>query len=187
MRILLFAAALAAASLAACQAAQFSPESGPTRHVLRYNGIAGTDISLPVYLPEGNPITPSGAAASDSYPGLGAKRAIDGHDATAWVSADPESAESWITVHFDKPYDFRGIRIKTGPTPEATTFKVRASDDGKSWSPVSGRLVNLTWGFEPQEVGGSGRYLQVRFFNSMQGAHNRFSLYELKVYGQPRR
>lgn len=179
----LAAAGLLAATLSACQAV---PAPMAT-HILRFNGIAGTDFTLPLYYPEGDPVKPVSIEASDNVRGLGAARAIDGDASTAWVSADPHAPEATLTVRFAQPMEFRGIRIKTGPTPDATTFKVKASDDGTTWRPVSGRMANLTWGFEPQLVGGNGTYLRLHFFNSQHNAHARFSVYELQVYGRPLR
>jgi hypothetical protein len=186
MRIAIPAALLLAAALSACQALPPTALSEAPRHVLRYNGIAGTDLTLPVYLPDGNRLTPVSAEASDSYRGLGAARAIDGQPGTAWVSADPHAANASLTVTFPTHSEFRGMRIKTGPTPDATTFKVMASDDGVHWDPISGRLANLTWHMEPQEIGGSGKQLKVVFYNSLLDAHTRFWLFELEVYGRTR-
>jgi hypothetical protein len=194
MRTPLLAAALAAAALSACHPMPqpLAPDPvKPDTHrgvlpygLLRYNGIAGTELSLPIYWPQGTPLPLTGAVASDAAAGDGAARAIDGNAATAWTSADPKAATASLTVRFAMPSDIRGIKIQTGAMPEATTFKLTASDDGASWRPVSGRLVNLDGALTPQEVGGGGRWLRVTFYNPLKEPNARFHIYELQVYGE---
>jgi hypothetical protein len=139
--------------------------------------------TLPLTGPQGEALKPLGATASTSHGCMTADRAIDGDPNSSWVNADLLEGEAALTLAFDRKHQFRGIRIKTDPTAHGVTFKVMTSDDGIRWNPSSGRLVNLSWGLEPQEVAGEGRFLKLELFNHMTRPTSRFQVFELEVYG----
>lgn len=127
-------------------------------------------------------VTPTGATASSSYSSLPPTRAIDGNQTTQWSSGGYKTAEESLTLSFPTTVSFSQIRIKTGALPEGITYKVDVSRDGVSWEPASGRLTNRTWNLETQPVSGTGRFLKVRFFNSLTAPIARFSIYEVEAY-----
>ncbi|MFN3432255.1 MAG: discoidin domain-containing protein, partial [Candidatus Sericytochromatia bacterium] len=127
-------------------------------------------------------VMPTAVTASSSQPNLPPARAIDGNVATQWSSGGYKAPEEDLTLAFAAQQTFGRIRIKTGALPEGITFKVDVSDDGVNWSPASGRLTNRTWGMESQDVYGAGKFLKVRFFNSLSAPIARFSVFELEAY-----
>lgn len=139
--------------------------------------------TLPLTGPTGTPIAPVGAAATTSHGCMTADKAIDGDTNSSWVNAELSEGEAALTLSFDRKHQFRGIRLKTDPTAHGVTYKVMTSDDGVRWNPSSGRLVNLSWGMEPQEVAGEGRFLKLELFNHMTQPTSRFQVFELEVYG----
>jgi hypothetical protein len=139
--------------------------------------------TLPLAGPQGAPIAPIGATATTSRGCMTADKAIDGDPNSSWVNAELREGEAALTLSFAQKHQFRGIRLKTDPTAHGVTYKVMTSDDGRRWNPSSGRLVNLSWGMEPQEVAGEGRFLRLELFNHMTQPTSRFQVFELEVYG----
>ena len=188
-----------ALALTACQpiAPTMMPAAPLARQVLHSEGEAhehepardytparpGEVWELPLTGPQGEKLRPMRATATSHHGCLVADRAIDGDMATNWANADLSEGEAALTLEFPSASKFRGIRIKTDPTAHGVTFKVMTSSDGVRWNPSSGRLVNLTWGMEPQEVAGVGRFLKLELYNHMLKPTSRFQVYELEVYG----
>lgn len=127
-------------------------------------------------------VMPEAATASTTRECFAPALAIDGNPATHWSNGLYLEPEAWVTLAFAERHDFRGVQVKTGPLPPGVTFKFATSDDGETWDPASGRLVNTTWGMEFQDVIGAGRYLRLRIFNHMIAPVPHFSLYEIEVY-----
>ena len=175
MRWILLATAVA---LSGCQA------EAPVPFYLAHAGDAGA----PVVLPDqdlGDRLRPEAATASSTLKTLEAARAIDGNGASYWASGGYREEEVALTLRFPAKQAFRWARVKTGPLPHGATYKFMVSDDGRTWAPASGRLVNTTWGLQLQEVQGEGRYLRMRLFNHMVAPAPRFTVYELELYGGP--
>jgi hypothetical protein len=181
-----------AMALTACQ--PISPTAAPmasmSRQVLHAEDADTHDHTpvsevwtLPLTGPQGEALKPLGATSSTSHGCMTADKAIDGDPHSSWVNADLLEGEAALTLSFDRKHQFRGIRIKTDPTAHGVTFKVMTSDDGVRWNPSSGRLVNLSWGLEPQEMAGEGRFLKLELFNHMTRPTRRFQVFELEVYG----
>lgn len=167
-----------ALALAACQSAP----STPVRHVLHAED--GTPIGVQPAPAEGlgTRWTPTGATASSSVSHHLPAVAIDGNLDTFWDSGEP-SATSTITLAFAERHRFRWLRLKTGPTAEGASMKVMVSDDGTTWNPASGRILNSTWDPEVHDVVGDGKYLQIKFFSPMDGPKQHFQVHELEAYG----
>lgn len=187
-----------ALALAACQPVSLTASAPPElqRQVLHADGEGGDDPhdhtplpisndtwNLPLSGPAGEKLVPTSAMASTHHGCMAPGNAIDGDTDSAWANADIQEGEAWMTLTFPTEKTFRGIRIKTDPTAHGVTFKVMTSNDGVRWEPASGRLVNLSWGMEPQEVAGQGRILKLEFFNHMVKPTHRFTVFELEAYG----
>lgn len=167
-----------------------------TIYELNVNGQTGTAPSpgpTPTPGPSSTPIPspgtgtavrvrPSGITASSSYSGLPPTRAIDGDQGTQWASGGYKTAEESLTLNFSSTVSFSQIKIKTGALPEGITYKVDVSNDGVNWTGASGRLTNRTWNLETQPLTGSGKYLKIRFFNSLTAPIARFVVYEVEAY-----
>lgn len=128
------------------------------------------------------PIT--GVTASSSAAGSPPVRAIDGDAATAWTDRRPRARGASITFTFARAHTFSRVRLRTGALPEGITFKIDVSRDGRTWEPASGRLTNRTDGMTDQDVYGTGRYLNVRFFNSNTAPIDHFKVYEFEAYAE---
>lgn len=185
-----------AVALTACQ--PISPTAAPlaslSRQVLHVEDADAHDHAtdytpsnevwtLPLVGPQGDALRPLAATATTSHGCMTADKAIDGDTNSSWVNAELSEGEAALTLSFDRKHQFRGIRLKTDPTAHGVTYKVMTSDDGQRWNPSSGRLVNLSWGMEPQEVAGEGRFLRLELFNHMTQPTSRFQVFELEVYG----
>lgn len=125
-----------------------------------------------------------GVTASSNAAGTPPGRAIDGNVATAWSNRTPWARTATITFHFAQVHTFSRVRLRTGALPAGITFKIDVSTDGRTWEPASGRLTNRTGGMTRQDVFGTGRYLNVRFFNSQTAPINHFSVYEFEAYAE---
>lgn len=123
-----------------------------------------------------------GVTASTSAADAPPARAIDGDAATAWSDRGPWARTASITFTFARAHAFSRVRLRTGALPAGITFKIDVSTDGRTWEPASGRLTNPTDGMTDQDVYGTGRYLNVRFFNSQTEPIDRFSIYEFEAY-----
>lgn len=180
MRVMLVPVVLLA--LTACQAAPgavWPPPAESARSVLHAGGDHGTGGPVAGVGPR---VVPESATASSSRTCFEAALAIDGHPGTHWSNGLYLEPEASFTLAFADRHDFRGVRVKTGPLPPGVTFKFATSDDGETWDPASGRLVNTTWGMEFQDVIGTGRYLRLRLFNHMLAPVPHFDLYEIEVF-----
>lgn len=128
-------------------------------------------------------VTPIGSTASSTYAGLPTTRAHDGNTSTQWSSGTYKSPEESLTLQFASSVNFSQMKIKTGALPGGITYKTEVSQDGVTWEPGSGRLTNITWGMETQDIGGTGKFLRIRFFNSETEPLARFNIFEVEVYG----
>jgi hypothetical protein len=177
------------AALAACGVpapSPLSPGGEPAKN--RYHLLAIEPVPKgPQRGPEGSeplrvPLPIVGVTASTSAAGSMPGRAIDGDVATAWSDRGPRARAAAITFTFARVHTFSRVRLRTGALPAGITFKVDVSTDGRTWEPASGRLTNPTGGMTDQDVFGTGRYLNVRFFNSKTEPIDRFSVYEFEAY-----
>ena len=125
---------------------------------------------------------PVGASASASEPKQAPDLAMDGNESTFW-SSGPQPDQASLTLAFPKRRAFRWALIKTGPLPKGVTFKFMVSDDGVQWTPGSPRHMNTTWTKQVQEIMGEGKFLQVRYFNSDEGAATSYKVYEIELFG----
>lgn len=103
----------------------------------RYAAAASAGKRTPVFL--------EGVVCSASKPGrddaTGPERAVDGLDATCYVSAEPFMRGDWWCVEFSQPVSGR-ITVKSGyrdGSCRVVSAKVETSSDGRRWS-VAGRF-----------------------------------------------
>lgn len=128
-------------------------------------------------------LTPSSVSASSTYAGLVPGRAIDGSLSTQWANGGYRESEAALTLRFDRAIAFDRVRIKTGALPSGVWYRLETSSDGSTWTDVSGNLTNTTWQMETKDIGGTGEYLRVQFFNSPTNPIARFSTFEIEAYG----
>lgn len=130
-------------------------------------------------------LTPTAVTADSSYAGLQVGRAVDGDAATQWANGGYRATEAWLVLDFGLGCRVDRVSLKTGALPAGVTYVLEVSDDGATWTALTGPLANTTWGLEARAVAGQGRYLRVRFANAPSAPAARFYLYEIAVDGAP--
>jgi lysophospholipase L1-like esterase len=130
-------------------------------------------------------LTPAAVTADSSYAGLHVGRAVDGDAATQWANGGYRAPEAWVVLDWGLSCRVDRVSLKTGALSAGVTYVLEVSDDGATWTALTGPLTNTTWGLESRTVAGQGRYLRVRFANNLAAPTARFYLYELAVDGAP--
>ncbi len=130
--------------------------------------------------------TPIGATASSSLSGFGPARAVDANLATEWASGGYREAQATLTLDLGARQAIAQLRTKQAPlSGSGAYYQLEVSDDGTSFTVVSGQLRNATWGMETRTLpaGTAGRYLRLHFFNAAVNPAARFSVFENDVTG----
>jgi hypothetical protein len=98
--------------------------------------VSVSELAIRELPPEPAGVPPPVAHASSSSPGADAALALDGSAATAWRSDPAAGAAQTLTLDFQRPREFGGLRVRWLTRAHASRYDVQFSDDGVRWSTV---------------------------------------------------
>lgn len=156
-----------------------SPTPTPTATPTSAPSATPTPIATPTPAPTGG----LSASASSTYGSLTPERAIDSNLATQWSNDGYQAPEAHLTLDTGAVRALSRLEVKMTPQSGGSFYRLEVSNDGATFTPVTGNLTNTSWNLEakPLPAGTSGRYLRIRFFNDPASPMVRFSVFEARL------
>lgn len=121
--------------------------------------------------------TACSSTASTSHP----CKAIDDENASTWWvsnSSDPQ----WAQVDLGQAYNLSEVKVRW-KAQYAKAYQVQVSNDGTTWQTVFSTTTGAGGTKDITGINAVGRY--VRMYGTKRATSGGYSLYALKVYGQP--
>ncbi|GGM38823.1 chitosanase [Dactylosporangium sucinum] len=137
----------------------------------------GADAATETLLSQGRPATSSSVESAS----LGAAQAFDGNGGTRWGSLEGVDPQ-WIRVDLGATYAITHVNL-AWEAAYGKAYRIQTSPDGNAWTDIYSTTSGDGGTDDLTGLSGTGRY--VRLYGTARGTQWGYSLWELKVYGNP--